>query len=53
MKLLGVERELRLLIESVADGFISEMEEVCTANNLPTSREDIAELIKQALDRVV
>lgn len=53
MKLSNMELELRLLIESIADGFICEMEEVCTANNLPTSGEDIAELIKQALDRVV
>lgn len=52
MKLSNMEKELKLLIESIAEGLICELEEVATANNLPTDREDLVELAKQALDRV-
>lgn len=48
-----MELELREFIESIAEGLICELEEVATANNLPTDKRDLVELAKQALDRTL
>lgn len=53
MILNAMETELKLLIESIAEGLIVELEEVATANNLPTDKKDLVELAKQALDRTL
>ncbi len=52
MKLSNMEKELVLLIESTAEGLISELETVASANNLPTSREDLKQLAIQAIERL-
>lgn len=51
-KLANIDVDLRDLIESIAESLICELETVATDNNLPTSREDLVELAKQALDRI-
>lgn len=52
MVLSSMEKELVLLIESTAEGLISELETVATSNNLPTSREDLKQLAIQAIERL-